>query len=94
MFVKFELTTNSVGCDATLVYKVADESTSEYLDELGNDLAKDNAEMYGIIDEAREEAEEEGFDFIESECYEYNYEVLEGMTEDDIIAEYGDYEEL
>lgn len=92
MFVKFELTTNRVGCDSTQVYKVADESTSNYLDEIGNDLARDNAEMYGIIDEAREEAEEAGFDFEESECYGYSYEILEGMTEEEIVEEYGDYE--
>lgn len=92
MFVKFELTTNRVGCDSTQVYKVADESTSDYLDEIGNDLARDNAEMYGVFDDAREEAEEAGFDFDESECYRYSYEILEDMTEEEIVEEYGDYE--
>ena len=94
MFVKFELTTNRVGCDSTQVYKVPDDSTKEYLDEVGDDLARDNADMYGIIDEAREEAEEAGFDFEESECYGYSYEILEDMTEEEVVEEYGDYEEI
>ena len=92
MFVEFKLTTNRVGCGVTQVFKVRGDCTKEYLNEVGDDLARDNADMYGILDEAREEAEEAGFDFEESECYGYSYEILEGMTEEEIVEEYGDYE--
>ena len=63
------------------------------MNEVGDDFARDNADMYGVLYEAREEAEEAGFDFDESEFYSYSYEVLD-MTEEEVVEEYGDYEEL
>lgn len=93
MFVKFELSTNRAGCDTTEVYKVADDVTDEYLDELGDNLARDNADMYGIIEEAEAECEECGIEFEESCYYSANWEKLD-MTEEEIEDEYGCYNEL
>ena len=54
-FVLFHLTTDTVGTDAYNVYDLPDENVynedgtvnEDYLDDLGNDLAFENADSYG-----------------------------------------------
>lgn len=80
-FVKFTLSTNYVGTTAIEVYEISDEEVNEStLDALGYDLARDNAEMYGI------EAEDDGFE--PEELFSFNYEILEGSREE-IEEDYG-----
>lgn len=81
-FVKFTLSTNYVGTTTTEVYEIPDEEVNEStLDALGYDLARDNAEMYGI------EAEDDGFE--PEDLFSFNYEVLEGSREE-IEEDYGE----
>lgn len=77
-YVLFHLRTNHVGEEQDDVYEV--ESIDEdYLNALGYELAEDNAHLYGT------EQEEE----IEEEQFSYSWEVLEGMTKEEIEEEYG-----
>lgn len=77
-YVLFHLRTNRVGEEQDDVYEV--ESIDEdYLNTLGYELAEDNAHLYGT------EQEEE----IEEEQFSYSWEVLEGMTKEEIEEEYG-----
>ncbi len=77
-YVLFHLRTNRVGEEQDDVYEV--ESIDEdYLNALGYELAEDNAHLYGT------EQEEE----IEEEQFSYSWEVLEGMTKEEIEEEYG-----
>ena len=89
MIVLIKCSTNRVGCDKQEVYQFDDNSTEEYLQEYADDLARDNAESYGIFDEEREEAEDSGIEFIEDECYNGSYEILD-MTYDEALDEYGE----
>lgn len=78
LYVLFHLRTNRVGEEQDDVYEV--ESIDEdYLNTLGYELAEDNAHLYGT------EQEEE----IEEEQFSYSWEVLEGMTKEEIEEEYG-----
>lgn len=83
MFIKFVLTTSLVGCDNIVVCKVPDNADLDYLAELGNELARDNAESYGVLD-----------DEDESDYFDYSYEFLKDMTEKDIVDEYGHIDDL
>lgn len=77
-YVLFHLRTNHVGEEQDDVYEV--ESIDEdYLNALGYELAEDNAHLYGT------EQEEE----IEEEPFSYSWEILEGMTKEEIEEEYG-----
>ena len=77
-YVLFHLRTNHVGEEQDDVYEV--ESIDEdYLNALGYELAEDNAHLYGT------EQEEE----IEEEPFSYSWEILEGMTKEEIEEKYG-----
>lgn len=80
-FVKFTLSTNYVGTATTEVYEIPDDEANEStLEALGYDLARDNAEMYGI------EAEDDGCE--PEDPFSYNYELLTG-TREEIEEDYG-----
>ena len=87
MFIKFRLTTSLVGCDNIVVCKVPDNADLDYLAELGNELARDNAESYGVLDDVSDDEDE-------SDYFDYSYEFLKGMTEEDIVDEYGHIDDL
>lgn len=80
MLVLFKLRTDRVGCDTDEVYEIEDKYASNedgtlnetYLNEVGYDLARDNAEMYGVQQD--EEIEEEPFSYL--------FEVLECSREE------------
>ena len=88
VYVLFNLRTTYVGCDAKDVYEVEekevyneDGSLNEtFLDDVGNVLAQQNAEMYGI------EVDEDSI--FEPEPYSFDYEVLTG-TREEIEEDYG-----
>lgn len=90
MFVLIKCDTCRVGCSSTEVYEFEDGTDNEALDTYASELAYENAEMYGILDDERESCEESGIEFDESECYSYEYTVLEGMTREQIIEQYGE----
>lgn len=94
MFVKFDLKTQFTGCDDTIVCKVHDNSTEDYIEEVGDSLARDNADMHGVFDDADKYCEEIGLEFNESDCYSFSYEILDYMSEQEIIDTYGCIEEL
>lgn len=54
-----------------------DNVTEEHIEEYGNDLARDNADMYGIIKDAEGEVEENGFEVEYSDVYWATYERLD-----------------
>lgn len=82
-YVKFKLTTDRVGCDTEEVYEVEDTS-NEYLDSVGYDLARDNAEMYGI--EQQDDDCEEPFD--------WSWEILLNQDKESLEEEYGCIQKL
>lgn len=92
-FVLFHLTTDTVGTDAYNVYDLPDEDVynedgtinEDYLDDLGNDLAVENADSYGLLDE---EDDEDDCDVEEDAGYGYTYTILDG-TKEEIEEEYG-----
>lgn len=93
MLVLIKCTTNRVGCDTENVYRFDDDSTDEYIQECADDLARDNAESYGILDEEREYCEANGIEFIEDEHYSATCEKLD-MTDAEAIEEYGEIMEV
>lgn len=93
MLVLIKCTTNRVGCDTENVYRFDDDSKDEYIQEYANDLARDNAESYGIFDEERENCDDSGIEFIEDEHYSATYEKLD-MTDAEAIEEYGEIMEV
>lgn len=87
MFVLYDLRTNRVDCDARGVYELDDEEgarnldgsvNEKYLDEIGWELARDNAEIYGI--DCDDEDEEDSVS--------YSYEILD-KTREEVEEEYG-----
>ena len=89
-FIVFELKTNQVGCDDTNIYKANDSCFNEdgslnekYLSEYGYELARDNAEMYGLLDEALSN----GLD--EEECYYVSFKLVEFNSVEEAEEEYG-----
>lgn len=89
MFVLIKCTTCRVGCDNEQVYEFEDSITEEELQTYADECAKDNADMYGIIEDEMEAAEDSGFEFEECQCYEGSYEIL-NMTKEEIEEEYGE----
>ena len=93
-FVLFHLTTDTVGTDAYNVYDLPDENVYNedgtvnegYLDDLGNDLAFENADSYGLLDE---EDDEDDCGIEPDAGYGYTYTILDG-TKEEIEEEYGD----
>lgn len=90
MFVLIKCDTCRVGCSSTEVYEFEDGTDEEALDVYADELAHENAEMYGIFDDERESCEESGIEFDESDCYSYSYEVLDDMTREEIEEQYGE----
>lgn len=88
MFVKIECKTCRVGCDDVRVYEFPDDTTEDELQAYTTDCARDNADMYGIIDDAIKEAENSDIEFDEDSCYYGNYEILH-KSEEKIVEEYG-----
>lgn len=93
MFVLIKCDTSRVGCDCESVYEFPDDTTEDQLQEYATDCAKDNAEMYGIIEDAEEEAEESGIEFVEDEHYSGSFEIL-NKSRDEIIEEYGEINKI
>lgn len=97
-FVLFHLTTDTVGTDTDDVYDLPDEDVynedgtvnEDYLDDLGSDLAFENADSYGLLDE---EDDEDDCDVEEDAGYGYTYTILDG-TKEEIEEEYGDISNL
>lgn len=90
MFVLIKCDTCRVGCSSNEVYEFEDGTDNEVLDTYASELAYENAEMYGILDDERESCEESGVEFYESDCYSYSYEVLDDMTREEIEELYGE----
>ena len=90
MFVLIKCDTCRVGCSSTEVYEFEDGTDNEALGVYASELAYENAEMYGILDDERESCEESGIEFNESDCYSYSYEVLDDMTREEIEEQYGE----
>lgn len=72
-YVLFKLSTDTVGQENEEVYAV-DNTDEDYLDSVGYDLSKDNAESFGIEDE---------------EQFHYSLEILD-KTREEIEEEYGE----
>ena len=89
-----DLETVEVGTDQQIVCAFDDDVTEPEIDVCIRDMARDNANSYGVLDNAMEEAEENGIEFIEDEYFSYDCEELEGMTEEEIEDMYGEIEFL
>lgn len=92
-FVLFNLTTNVVGCDTHELYELDDNDALnedntpnvDYLDEIGYDLARDNADMYGLLDS--EDEDESGCE--PEDPFGYSWEILDKSREE-LEELYGD----
>ena len=93
MFVLIKCTTCRVGCDSETVYEFPDDTTEDGLQEYATDAARDNADMYGIIEDEIEEAENSCIEFDEDSCYSGSYEIL-NKSRSEIEEEYGEIEEV
>lgn len=89
MFVLFTLNNEEVaGSEEKRVYRVdADQSDKVYLNELASDFVEEENSLYGI--EAG--TEEDGVEVIGYTCA---WEILENMTEAEILEEYGEILEV
>lgn len=83
MFVLFKLETGYIGEKSMEVYEFDDGTSEDTFDEYGQQLANDIAEMYGHI-------VGEEIDGVEYDGGTYTYEILEGMTREEIEEEYGE----
>lgn len=68
-YYKVECDTDYCGesCECIIQTERGDETIDNYV----QDCCRNNADSYGAIDRAMEEAEESGFEFEESEAYSY-----------------------
>ena len=89
MFVLFTLNNEEVaGSEEKRVYRVdADQPDEDYLNELASDFAEEENSLYGI--EAGT-----GNNGIEVIGYTCAWEILENMTEAEILEEYGEILEV
>lgn len=85
--------TNRFGCNTENVCRFDDDSKDEYIQKCADNLARDNAESYGILDEEQEYCEANGIEFIEDEYYSATYEKLD-ITEAEAIKKYGEIMEV
>ena len=76
MVVLFKLSTNLCGQESEEVYRFKDDASFEYIEEYGYELARNNAEMFGNDGDDDE--------------YFMEYEVLEDMSEEEIVENYGE----
>lgn len=83
MFVVFKLETGYVGEETTEVYEFDEDTSEDTINEYGQLIANDNAEMYG-------HNVGEVMDGVEYEGGTYTYEILEGMTREEVEEEYGE----
>ena len=88
-FIVFELKTNSIGCDATEIYQASEDCFNEdetlnedYLNEYGYELARDNAESYGLLEESNDGCEPE-------DNFYATFELVEFDTIEEAEEEYG-----
>lgn len=88
MYVLIKCDTCRVGTSSEEVYEFDDDTTEYQLQEYANDLARDNADSYGIIEDEMAESEENGIEFEEESCYWATVEVLNN-TREEILDEYG-----
>ena len=91
-YFKCENSTDMIGTDEILVVGFDDDTSDQYIEEYFHDTAIDNAESYGVLDDAKAECEEAGIEFIADEHYSYEYEELVDMTVEEIEEEYGEVE--
>lgn len=89
MFVLFTLNNEEVaGSEENRVYHIEGEDADEdYLNELASDFAEEENSLYGI--EAG--AEQNG---VEITGYTCNWKILENLTEEEIIDNYGEILEV
>lgn len=92
MFVLIKCDTCRVGTSLEEVYEFDDDTTEDQLQEYADDLARDNADSYGIIDDEITESEESCIEFEEESCYWATVEILDN-TREEILDEYGDIHE-
>lgn len=92
MLVLIKCDTCRVGTSTEEVYRFDDDTTDDALQEYADDLARDNADSYGIIEEEMAESDRNGIEFEEDTCYWATVEKL-NMTEEDAIEEYGEINE-
>lgn len=92
-FVLFKLRTGYVTCDTDDVYEIPDEDVynedgsvdTDFLDEVAEELAVDNADSYGLFDEDEDEED----DGVENDVeYGFEYVILNG-TREEIEEDYG-----
>lgn len=88
------LETVECGTDQQIVYAFSDDVKEDEIDSCICDMARDNANSYGVLEKAMEEAEEMGIEFIEDEYFSYDREELKDMTEEEIEDMYGEIEFL
>jgi hypothetical protein len=88
-YVLIKCETSRVGCDSENVYEFPDHFTDDEINTYANEYARDNAEMYGIIEDEEESCNEAGIEFEEDSCYRATIKVLD-MTREEIEEEYGD----
>lgn len=88
-FVVFNLETNSIGCNDTQCFILNDNCLNpdgsineDYLDEYGNELARDNADMYGLLDCSEDESGIENTDIYYSTHEIVEYDSVEEAEED------------
>lgn len=83
--VVFTLHTGYCGMDAHEFYEVSSETTDSELDDLGWQLAVENAERYGIYPTSHMSEDEEEWDGTDSDSYSDN---IDGSWEDYIPEEH------
>ena len=88
-YVLIKCKTCRTGCDSEEVYEFPDHFTDDEIESYANECARDNAEMYGIIEDEEADADEAGIEFEECNCYWAVTKVL-NMTREEIEEEYGD----
>jgi hypothetical protein len=88
-FILYNLKTNYTNCDETRLYQVEDfcfdddgSLDENYLCDYGLELARDNAETYGLLDEMDDDDDECDYFWEEHKLVEYN-------TKEDALEEYG-----
>ena len=89
-FIVFELKTNSVGCDTTEIYEANDDCfnedatlNEEYLSDYGYELARDNADSYGLLEDINDDGCEPEDNFYAT------FELVEFDTIEEAEEEYG-----
>lgn len=86
-FYAIDCTVNiKVGCDDVQVILVDDDTDIQDIECTADELARDNADMYGCFDDCDDDEEQD--------IYSYSIKELTGWTEKRVIKEYGSYDDL